>query len=99
MSDKEQTPDKKEYSLKKAETIMLQIMVQNHQTIVSNFLNFIAIERWAYPADRLTSYELHDGMTKVHVWQRELTPEEQKANSQPSPVEKNTTADAIKKGD
>lgn len=57
----------KKYSLKPTESQLLTVTQQNFQTILSNTIAMIAIERLAYPVSQNTRFVFNDDMTEVTI--------------------------------
>lgn len=66
MSD-DKKPEPKKYSLKKVESTMLQVMINQHQALLSNFISFIAMERLAYPVTEQTNFQLANDLSAIEI--------------------------------
>lgn len=73
MSDKQ--PGEKMYGLKPIEEQMLQVMQQQHNVLISNFLSFIALERLAYQVTEQTRFRVEDGTLYISENTPEPAPE------------------------
>jgi len=79
-------PETKTYSLKAIDNQMLNVLQQTYFTNLSNFLSYIALERWAYPVTERTTFKVEDG--KVII--AEADPPKEQAAQAP------TTSEALK---
>lgn len=62
-------PTKKEYQLKPIETQLLGVANAQFQTMLSNLLSFVAMERLAIKVDAQTRYEIAPDLTSFKTWQ------------------------------
>lgn len=69
----------KEYSLKQIEVQMLQVIIQQQNTLLSNFYSYIAIDRLATTVTPQTRFEPNEDMTKVTIVETEAPKAEQSA--------------------
>lgn len=69
----------KEFSLKPIEVEMLKVIVQNQNSLLSNFYSFIALERLDIQVNPQTRFEPNADMTKVTIVETEAPEPEQPA--------------------
>lgn len=75
---KEKKPEVKKYGLKEIETSMLKVMIQQHQSLLSNFISFIAIERLAIKVTDKTQFNLASDLSAIEVSESEEESEDVK---------------------
>jgi hypothetical protein len=63
--------ESKQYSLKGIESQLIGITVSQQQTLLSNILSFIAIERLAVNVTKNTQFQLNEDYTKVTITEHE----------------------------
>jgi hypothetical protein len=61
-------PEKKSFSLKPIEQRMLQVLIETHQAQLSNFLSMLGVERFAYPINQKTQFNLSLDLKTVEIW-------------------------------
>jgi hypothetical protein len=63
----------KQYTLKPIQAQMIQTINGQFQTMLSNFLSYIAIENWAYDVTTETQFKIIDG-NKVEITENTVEP-------------------------
>ncbi len=66
----------KTFNFKGIETQMLNVILQQQQVMLTNFLSFIAMERFAYQVTPATRFELATDLKSVKVSEIEEKPAE-----------------------
>jgi hypothetical protein len=63
--------DKKKFSLKDVETTFLQVLFQQHNSLLSNTLALFAIERLAYTVTEATRFAVSEDLKEITIWDEE----------------------------
>lgn len=64
---KNSKPDGQKYSLTGVETQLLKVTQMNFQTVLSNEMAMIAVQRLNYPVSQNTRFVFNDDMTEVTI--------------------------------
>jgi len=64
---KDTKPTGKQFSLTPIETQLLRVTQQNFQTVLSNEMAMIAVQRLAYPVSEYTRFMFSSDMTEVTI--------------------------------
>jgi hypothetical protein len=70
---KDNKPEAKQYSLTGIETQLLKVTQQNFQTVLSNEMAMIAVQRLNYPVSLNTRFVFNDDMREVTISEDEPT--------------------------